>query len=210
MLAHGDELGRTQRGNNNVYAQDNEIAWVNWDLNGDQKELLAFTSAAIALRKAHPVLRRRRFFAGDAAHGGKSAVGEIEWLKPDGTMMNGDDWNSDFNHCVMVFLNGDAIPEQDNMGRRVTDDHFLLLFNAHTEPIRFALPSRNFGNDWRLRLDTATGAVDPEAKPWRARSRHVVEAHSMVVLSTTVVPEAERIASEHRAEQAMATVAKAL
>jgi isoamylase len=208
MLAHGDELGRTQRGNNNVYAQDNEIAWVNWDLDGDQKELLAFTSAAIALRKAHPVLRRRRFFAGDAAHGGKSAVGEIEWLKPEGTMMNGDDWNSDFNHCVMVFLNGDAIPEQDSMGRRVADDHFLLLFNAHTEPIRFALPSRNFGNDWRLRLDTATGAVDPEVKPWRARSRQVVEAHSMVVLSTTVVPEAERIASEHRAEQAMATVAQ--
>jgi isoamylase len=108
----------------------------------------------------------------------------------------------------MVFLNGDAIPEQDSMGRRVADDHFLLLFNAHTEPIRFALPSRNFGNDWRLRLDTATGTVDPEVRPWRARSHHVVEAHSMVVLSTTVVPEAERIASEHRAEQAMATVAQ--
>src|SRR3712207_9467436 len=81
MLAHGDELGRTQRGNNNVYAQDNELAWINWDLDADQKELLAFTSGAIALRKAHPVLRRRRFFAGDAAHGGKSSVGEIEWLR---------------------------------------------------------------------------------------------------------------------------------
>ncbi len=109
----------------------------------------------------------------------------------------------------MVFLNGDAIPEQDQMGRRVTDDHFLLLFNAHNEPIRFTLPSKSFGNDWRVRLDTATGAVDPAGeKPWRARSRHVVEAHSMVVLSTTVVPEAERAASEQRAEQAMATTAK--
>ena len=166
MLAHGDELGRTQRGNNNVYAQDSEIAWVNWDLGADQKELLAFTSGAIALRKAHPVLRRRRFFAGDAAHGGKSSVGEIEWLRPDGAPMSADDWNSGFARSVMVFLNGDAIPEQDQMGRRVTDDHFLLLFNAHSEPISFTLPSKSFGNDWQVRLDTATGAVDP-----RGRSR---------------------------------------
>jgi glycogen operon protein len=211
MLAHGDELGRTQRGNNNVYAQDSEISWVNWDLNADQKELLTYTSAAIALRKAHPVLRRRRFFAGQAAQGGKSALGEIEWLKPDASPMNGGDWNSDFNHSVMVFLNGDAIPEQDHMGRRVTDDHFLLLFNASNVPIRFTLPSRSFGNDWRLRLDTATGAVDPTTvKPWRARSRHVIEAHSMVVLSTTVVPEVARAAAEQRAELAMQTMAKEL
>ncbi|HEV2928058.1 MAG TPA: glycogen debranching enzyme, partial [Propionibacteriaceae bacterium] len=208
MLAHGDELGRTQGGNNNVYAQDNETAWVDWDLDPDQKELLAFTSATIALRKAHPVLRRRRFFAGDAAHGGKSPVGEIEWLKPDGTIMNGGDWNSD-SRSVMVFLNGDGIPEQDNMGRRITDDHFLLLFNAHNEPIRFTLPSRSFGNDWRVRLDTAPGTVDPAGgRPWRARSRHLVEAHSMMVLSTTVVPEAERVASEQRAEEALPRVAK--
>src|ERR671911_2980488 len=158
MLAHGDELGRTQRGNNNVYAQDSEISWVNWDLDADQKELLAFTSGAIALRKAHPVLRRRRFFAGDAAHGGKSSVGEIEWLRPDGAPMGGEDWNSGFARSVMVFLNGDAIPEQDQMGRQVTDDHFLLLFNAHSEPIPFTLPPKSFGNDWR----------GPTAHPTRA------------------------------------------
>jgi glycogen operon protein len=209
MLAHGDELGRTQRGNNNVYAQDSEISWVDWDLSADQKELLAFTSGAIALRKAHPVLRRRRFFAGDAAHGGKSSVGEIEWLRPDGAPMGGDDWNSGFARSVMVFLNGDAIPEQDQMGRQVSDDHFLLLFNAHSEPIPFTLPSKSFGNDWRLRLDTATGAVDPAGeKPWRARSKHQIEGHSMVVLSTAVVPQAERAASEQRAQQAMARTAK--
>jgi isoamylase len=208
MLAHGDELGRTQKGNNNVYAQDSELSWVNWDLDADEKELLAFTSGAIALRKAHPVLRRRRFFAGDAAHGGKSSVGEIEWLRPDGAPMGGDDWNAGAR-SVMVFLNGDAIPEQDQMGRRVTDDHFLLLFNAHSEAIRFTLPSKNFGNDWRVRLDTATGAVDPAGeKPWRARSRHEIPPHSMVVLSTEVVPESERAASEQRAQLAMARVAK--
>ena len=136
-------------------------------------------------------------------------MGDIEWLRPDGALMDEDDWNSGFARSVMVFLNGDAIPEQDQMGRRVTDDHFLLLFNAHSEPIRFTLPPKSFGNDWRVRLDTATGAVDPAGeKPWRARSKHLIEAHSMVVLSTAVVPEAERAASEQRAQLAMGRAAK--
>jgi glycogen operon protein len=210
MLAHGDELGRTQRGNNNVYAQDNELSWVNWDLNADAKELLGFTSAAIALRKAHPVLRRRRFFAGDAQHGGRSAIGDIEWLKPDGSVMDENSWNSGFIRSLMVFLNGDAIPELDQIGRRVVDDHFLLLFNAHFDAIAFTLPPRAFGSNWQIRLDTATGAVDPVgAKPWRARSRHQVPGHSMVVLSTSVVPEEERQAAESRALQAITTTVKA-
>jgi isoamylase len=209
MLAHGDELGRTQRGNNNVYAQDNEISWVNWDFNADQKDLQAFTSAAISLRKTHPVLRRRRFFAGDAKHGGKSELGDILWFKPDASEMDEADWNSGFARSVMVFLNGDAIPELDAVGRPITDDHFLLLFNAHTEPIRFTMPAAEFGQNWLVRLDTATGQVDPaNVRPWRARSTHRVEAHSMIVLSTTVVPEAERQASKSRALRATSSAAK--
>jgi glycogen operon protein len=204
MIAHGDEMGRTQHGNNNVYAQDNDIAWVDWDLNTDQRDLLTFTSAAIALRKAHPVLRRRRFFAGDARHGGQSSVGDIEWLRPDGHLMDEGDWNSGFARSLMVFLNGDAIPELDHIGRRVVDDHFLLLFNAHSEPISFVMPPKAFGSDWLIRLDTGTGEVDPaDKKPWRARSKHTIQAHSMVVLSTSVVPEAERAAAESRAMKAM-------
>jgi len=210
MLAHGDELGRTQRGNNNVYAQDNEISWVHWDLDADQKDLLAFTSAAIELRKAHPILRRRRFFAGDAQHGGLSELGDILWFKPDASEMDEADWNSGFARSLMVFLNGDAIPELDEVGRRITDDHFLLLFNAHTAPIRFTLPPAAYGQNWLVRLDTTTGQVDPpNARPWRARSTHRVAAHSMMVLSTTVVPEAERAAAESRAQQATAGAAKA-
>jgi isoamylase len=209
MLAHGDELGRTQRGNNNVYAQDNEISWVNWDFNADQKDLQAFTSAAISLRKTHPVLRRRRFFAGDAKHGGKSELGDILWFKPDASEMDEADWNSGFARSVMVFLNGDAIPELDAVGRPITDDHFLLLFNAHTEPIRFTMPPAEFGQNWLVRLDTAAGQVDPaNVRPWRARSTHRVEAHSMIVLSTTVVPEAERQASKSRALRATSSAAK--
>jgi isoamylase len=110
----------------------------------------------------------------------------------------------------MVFLNGDAIPELDAFGRPITDDHFLLLFNAHTEPIRFTMPAAEFGENWLVRLDTATGQVDPQnVRPWRARSTHRVDAHSMVVLSTTVVPEAERAAAMSRAQRATASAAKA-
>jgi isoamylase len=208
MLAHGDELGRTQGGNNNVYAQDNETAWVDWDLDADQQGLLDFTSAAIALRKAHPVLRRRRFFAGDARHGGQSPLGDIEWLKPDGSEMNDEDWNSGYAQSLMVFLNGDAIPETDQLGRRITDDHFLLMFNASSESITFITPPKAFGETWTVRLNTANGEVDPEVKPWRSRTKHVVPAHSMVVLSTTVVPESSRHEAEQRADRARPTQAR--
>jgi isoamylase len=208
MLAHGDELGRTQQGNNNVYCQDNEISWVDWDLADKQQELLAFTSALIDLRKRHPVFRRRRFFAGDAAHGGRSSLGDIEWFKPDGASMDDADWNSGFARSLMVFLNGDAIPELDSMGRTISDDHFLLLFNAHWEPISFTLPPKAFGSNWQVRLDTASAAVDPPEKPRRARSKLPVQGRSLVVLSTAVVPEQERAASKSRAQQASPTIAR--
>jgi isoamylase len=208
MLAHGDELGRTQRGNNNVYAQDSEIAWVDWNLDDGQQDLLEFTSRLIAMRKQHPVFRRRRFFGGEAKHGGKSDLGDIEWLKPDGTSMDDADWNSGFARSLMVFLNGDAIPEPDVLGRRISDDHFLLLFNAHNEAIHFHLPARSFGSSWRVRLDTTAGSIDPDQAPWKARSKHSVTAHSMMVLSTSLVSDAERNAAKERARRAAATVAR--
>ena len=208
MLAHGDELGRTQGGNNNVYAQDNEIAWVDWDLDKDQQDLLAYTSAAIALRKAHPVLRRRRFFGGDPKHGGESALGDIEWLKPNASLMDDQDWSTGYARSVMVFLNGDAIPESDDMGRRISDDHFLLMFNASGDPIDFTLPVPSFGDHWRVRLDAGTGEVDPVDEIWDAKTTHSVPSHSMVVLSTAVVPPEEREAASSRAEKAIAVVAK--
>ncbi|RYZ32090.1 MAG: glycogen debranching enzyme GlgX, partial [Propionibacteriaceae bacterium] len=208
MLAHGDELGRTQGGNNNVYAQDNPTAWVDWDLDADQQGLLDFTSAAIALRRAHPVLRRRRFFAGDASHGGQSPLGDIVWLKPDGGEMNDADWDTGYSQSLMVFLNGDAIPETDNLGRRITDDHFLLMFNASAESITFTTPAKAYGEVWTVRLNTANGEIDPAVKPWRSRSKHAVPAHSMVVLSTTAVPESSRQDAERRADQVRPTLAR--
>jgi isoamylase len=208
MLAHGDELGRTQGGNNNVYAQDNPLSWVDWDLNADQRGLLEFTSAAIALRRAHPVLRRRRFFAGDASHGGQSPLGDIVWLKPDGSEMNDQDWQTGYSQSLMVFLNGDAIPETDTLGRRISDDHFLLMFNASSESISFTTPAKAYGEAWTIRLNTATGDVDPDLKAWRSRTKHAVPAHSMVVLSTSVVPESARQDAERRADQVRPTLAR--
>jgi isoamylase len=209
MLAHGDEMGRTQRGNNNVYAQDNAISWVDWDLDEDRRELLAFSSAAIALRKAHPALRRRRFFGGDAARGGQSELGDIEWLRNDGQGMDEGDWGTGYAQSLMVFLNGDAIPESDVMGRRVVDDHFLLMFNASGEDITFTVPPEAFGTQWLVRLDTSDGTVGPVTDaPWDAGSEHTVPPHSMVVLSTEVVPEPERQAALARAKKESTKVAK--
>jgi glycogen operon protein len=209
MVAHGDELGRTQEGNNNVYAQDNEVAWVDWDLNDDQRSLLAWTASVITLRKGHPVFRRRRFFAGDASHGGLSDLGDIEWFKPDGHQMDDGDWDDGFARTLMVFLNGDAIPEPDTMGRRISDDHFLLLFNAYSEPIDFTMPPATYGTGWVLRLNSGDGAVEPaDVAPWEAGRPYPVDAHSVVVLSTKAVPQEERDASEARADQAAPTIAK--
>ena len=209
MIAHGDELGRTQGGNNNVYCQDNETAWVDWDLDDDQRDLLAFTSALIDLRKRHPVFRRRRFFAGDSAHGGRSELGDIEWFRPDGRPMDESDWTSGIARTLMVFLNGDAIPELDQMGRPIYDDHFLLLFNGYWEPISFTLPPKTFGSNWEIRMDTTTGAVDPpNAKRWRARSRHAVDGRSLMVLSTRAVPSDEREASHDRAKRVAPSMAR--
>jgi isoamylase len=123
--------------------------------------------------------------------------------------MDEADWNSGFPRSLMVFLNGDAIPESDRMGRRITDDHFLLMFNAHTEPIKFTVPSAKFGDEWTVRLNTSTGVVDGQEGPrWLADSAHLVEGHSMVVLSTSVVPPEERAAAQSRADRASATVAQ--
>jgi isoamylase len=178
MLAHGDELGRTQRGNNNVYCQDNETAWVDWDLTPEQRDLLEFTRHVVRLRLDHPVFRRRRFLAGEAAHGGESELGEIAWLTPSGEHMGEDDWSTWYARSVMVFLNGEAITEPDPRGQPIDDDSFLVIFNGHHEPLEFTLPSDEFGEAWHVVLDTAggleEGAVLPAGKMIEAESRSVV------------------------------------
>jgi glycogen operon protein len=155
MLLHGDELGRSQGGNNNGYCQDNEISWVDWTLEAWQTELLAFTQHLIQLRRAHPVFRRRRFFRGAAGEGGRSEVGDIDWLTPAGTPMQSWDWQNGFARAVMVFLNGQRIIEPDKRGQKVLDDSFLVVFNAHYEDIDFTVPPPEYGPYWSVVVDTA-------------------------------------------------------
>ncbi|NUW36664.1 glycogen debranching protein GlgX [Nonomuraea sp. SMC257] len=150
MLSHGDELGRTQRGNNNGYCQDNELTWVDWSDVRENWLLLEFTQSLAALRKKHPVFRRRRFFYGRPVRG----LSDIAWLTPAGEEMIDADWNVGYAKSLAVFLNGDAITEPDRRGRPIRDDSFLLLFNAHHEPIRFTIP-KDYGEMWQTEIDTA-------------------------------------------------------
>ena len=184
MLAHGDELGRSQLGNNNVYCQDNELAWVDWDLDPWQSDLLDFTGKLIELRRTHPVFRRRRFFAGDAFHGGQSELGDIVWYAPVGLVMDEDAWRNGYARSIMVFLNGRAIAAPDTTGRPVTDDHFLLLFNAHHEPVEFTVPDGIDATSWTVVADT-TGQWDEDAHPWPTGATYEVPARSVVVLTGT-------------------------
>ncbi|RMI13180.1 glycogen debranching protein GlgX [Cellulomonas triticagri] len=154
MIAHGDELGRTQQGNNNVYCQDSELAWVDWDLDEDRVALLEYARSVVHLRREHPVFRRRRFFAGAPERGGESDLRDIAWLDPSGQHMSDAQWQEEFARSVMVFLNGDAIAEPDLRGEEIVDDSFLVLFNAAPEPTSFTLPDAEYGATWTVALDT--------------------------------------------------------
>jgi glycogen operon protein len=159
MLLHGDELGRTQQGNNNTYCQDNEISWVDWELDDSERDLLAFTQRLVHLRSEHPVFRRRRFFAGSADHGGESEVGDIAWFEPGGSHMDEAAWANGYARAVMVFLNGQTIPEPDTRGQKIVDDHFLVLFNGSDGDIEFTIPTADYGDSWVVEIDTAVDAV---------------------------------------------------
>ncbi|GGW15572.1 glycogen operon protein GlgX homolog [Streptomyces libani subsp. rufus] len=183
MLCHGDELGRTQRGNNNAYCQDNEISWVDWDLTDGQRGLAEFTRHLIALRAAHPVLRRRRFFRGETATNAEQPLPDLMWLRPDAREMTGRDWQRGDAHSVGAFLNGDAIAERDPYGRRMTDDSFLLLVNGYWEPVVFRLPDGSFGERWTALVDTADPDGIPDEREHKAATKLRVEARSLVLLS---------------------------
>ncbi|MGZ8735525.1 MAG: glycogen debranching protein GlgX [Nocardioides sp.] len=155
MIAHGDELGRSQGGNNNVYCQDNEITWMDWDLEDWQEELLAFSRRVVAMRRDHPVFRRRRFFVGETQLEDGTTVAEIAWFRPDGTSMADADWAHEHARSMMVFFNGDAIPEPDRRGEKVVDDSFLVAFNAHHDTLTFTVPDEVYGDGWLVALDTA-------------------------------------------------------
>ena len=179
MLLGGDEMGRTQRGNNNAYCQDNELSWFDWQ-NMDS-ELVAFTARIIQFRKAHPVFTRRRWFMGRPVRG--ADVTDIGWFKSDGEQMTDADWQNGFAKSLGVFLNGQAIPTPDNRGEPIVDDSFYLLFNAHHEAMGFKLPTSTWGDRWVKVIDTHDPVPDlRDHQQHRAGEELPVQSHSIVVL----------------------------
>jgi glycogen operon protein len=185
MILGGDEVGRTQRGNNNGYCQDNEISWYDWD--HADGHLLEFTQRLIGLRTRHPVFCRRRWFQGRRIHG--TQVSDIGWFTPGGTEMSEEDWQAGFAKSLGVFLNGAAIQGPDERGNVVRDDSFYLMFNAHHEPLDFTIPEPKWGRRWGLVLDTAEetdymaeGDLGPELEAGASRQ---VQPWSVVLLRRT-------------------------
>jgi isoamylase len=187
MITHGDELGRTQLGNNNVYCQDSELSWMDWSLVDKNADLLAFARKVTSLRKDHPVFRRRRFFDGEPIRSGDE-VRDIAWLTPGGREMTHDDWDKSFHHrCVAAFLNGDAITAPDARGERVVDDSFLLCFNAHDQYVEFITPDADYAQEWTVELDTydRVGLSEGADQVVAAEGTIEVQARSLLILRKT-------------------------
>ena len=178
MLLGGDEIGRTQQGNNNAYCQDNALSWYDWDQIED--DLLAFTRRLIRFRLDHPVFHRRRWFQGRAIH--DSGERDIGWFTPDGEEMTEEHWRVGFAKSLLVLFNGKALPDPDSRGERVTDSSFLVLFNAHYEAIAFTLPEVAWGTEWTKLLDTAQGGWIEDENPVLANTQIVVEGRALALL----------------------------
>ncbi|MBI4611071.1 MAG: glycogen debranching protein GlgX [Candidatus Rokubacteria bacterium] len=196
MLCGGDEIGRTQQGNNNAYCQDNEISWFDWKLDRPRRELLEFVRSLIALRRRHPVLQRRQFFYGRRIRG--SEVKDLSWFRPDGKEMTEEDWNNPHTRCLGLRLSGDGIEEVDARGNPIVDDTLLILLNAHHEPLPFVLPAHRRGVRWEPALDTGTVRGRRRQRSLRGGESCKLEGRSVAVLrlGRSTIPVAGRAAPE--------------
>jgi len=178
MILGGDEIGRTQRGNNNAYCQDNEISWFDWK--AADNDLFEFTRSLIALRKKHRAFRRKAWFRGRSLRAGGPK--DIGWFRPDGEEMSDEDWNAGFAKSLGVWLGGRSIPDLDADGRRVSDDTFYLVFNAHYEALDFVIPDLDWGKAWIEILDTSRVPAQNGGARYAAGTPMHVGARSTVVL----------------------------
>jgi len=178
MLLSGDEIGRTQNGNNNVYCQDNELSWLDWSR--VDSGLLEFTRRVIALRNEHPVFRQRRWFEDRPVRGGEAR--DIGWFTPDGVEMTEEEWSQGFSKALMVYLNGGAIRSPDPRGNPILDTSFLLMFNAHYEPLTFTMPPEEWGQRWQVILDTARDEIPQGGQPCGAGCTLTLDSRSLVLL----------------------------
>ncbi|WP_278801454.1 glycogen debranching protein GlgX [Bifidobacterium pullorum] len=190
MICGGDEVMRTQGGNNNAYCQDNEISWTNWDLDDSQQEMLAFVSKMIHLRLNHPVLHRRRFFSGRTPGDPVDKIPQAEWFDHTGSIMDMADWQNTHAFSVMIYLNGSDIPEVDWYGNQMVDNDFILIFNAHYEPIQFTLPDERYGKKWKLVVDTHN--PDGPELNYEAGFAITAQSRSFLLLMSDRKPEAQR------------------
>ncbi|MGH3066626.1 MAG: glycogen debranching protein GlgX [Gaiellaceae bacterium] len=178
MLLGGDEIGRTQGGNNNGWCQDNELSWLDWEPDDSSRSLYAFTERLVDLRRRHPVFRRAHFLRGEAVEG--SGLPDVWWGRPDGLRMTRRDWEDEGPAALSVFLNGQEIPDRTPDGQPIADDSFLVLLNAHSEAVTFRLPASRFAARWELELSTDdSGSYDAT---YAARSEIRLESRSLVLL----------------------------
>jgi glycogen operon protein len=195
MICGGDEISRTQLGNNNAYAQDNELTWLDWNLDDRKKELLAFTQRLIALRRTHPNLHRRKFFQDrhidPAAVGLQTVNGEtvqdITWFRPDGQMMSDEEWHAGWTRCLGLQLSGKTLDDVDRTGEPITDDTFLFCLNSHDDAVDFYLPACSHGHYWRLLFDTRESQTEP--KDMACGAGHSMAARSAALFMEIVDPE---------------------
>lgn len=183
MLLGGDEIGRTQLGNNNCYCQDNKTSWYDWQ--NQDTILLTFTRELIKFRNEHPVFKRRGWFHGRAIHG--SSVLDIGWLLPNGKEMSDEDWQTSFAKSIMIFLNGSLILYPDDFGERIIDDSFLVLFNSSNIDITFNLPEEKWGQEWTTVLDTAADGFGQQKKLYHAKDQLNVASYSIVLLKQSKI-----------------------
>ncbi|MDQ6918584.1 MAG: glycogen debranching enzyme, partial [Candidatus Dormibacteraeota bacterium] len=178
MISHGDELGRSQRGNNNAYCQDDELTWVDWD--HADPELLAWTRRLIRFRREQPVLRRQKFFIGAVGRGSRRQ--DLVWLRSNGQEMKDANWRNRSLLSIGMLLNGEMIPDRSPRGEPIRGDTLLLLFHAHHEPLGWKLPGAEWGREWAVELDTAKPAEQSSSRRCRAGEILSLEPRSVAVL----------------------------
>lgn len=181
MLLYGDDVGRTQQGNNNAYCQDNEVSWLNWEISSEQHQLFRFIRYLIRIRRRHPIFRRRHFFQGRRIKG--AGVKDVTWLKPDGKEMTDEEWQTSFARCLGVFFAGDAIDEYDLRGKKIRDENLLMLINAHHEQIPFTIPAEPAFARWEVLVDTSfsTGKRN-DGRNFSPHQPYPLQGRSLVLL----------------------------
>ena len=185
MLSHGDEMGRTQHGNNNAYAQDNAVSWVNWDLDERRQQLLAFTRRVLEIRQAHPVLRRRHYFRGAPVRGSERK--DVTWLRADGAELSDTDWRATELRAFGMLIDGAATDEVDERGDAISAETLLIVMNAGTVPVTFTLPLMGEKGAWGVMIDTSSDALSAVRGP-----TVTADGHTLLLL---------RLAAAHRTSE---------